>query len=414
MQSQTPDQDSPSRLGTLPGNVRRALRSLGLLALLMAPPALFVQAAAPCVDVTLPSAAAGNDETLALDEYFQGKVSVDGKNVTIKYDFRNKKQMRDFKDRVPWPIERRDGQKIAWYDEKLEVVGNAGARHVAEWKGVVQVKATVKVDNDRDIGAYLSPSNGNDDYATFTLTEHFFHTWNGKTGGTNSIIKFGNQWRERGSTNDFIGFRYVSRKPPRPPLAVGDTITFTFGINKGKLTMTQGDMELKGNDRGKKLKSFFVGFYAIKGRAMFDNIEMTGVLNPEWLDHEKLELRVNESAATGEGLDEATQALVEQHKAGKARSTRKLVNIVGDDAEPRATREALIAVLSAGPKAAARQVQDLLYNSSEEVRTDGIAIIKALLGKDWGYKPKSSDDARGKAIRSMNEDLTKDPSLLEG
>ncbi len=387
---------------------------MGLICLLLLPPAVFLQAAGPRVALSLDSAAA-DDETLALDEYFKGKVSLDGKAVTIKYDFRKKTQLRDFKDRVPWPIERRDGQKIAWYDEKLEVVGNSGARHIAEWKGTVQVKATVKVDNDRDIGAWLSPSNGNDDYATFTLTEHFFHTWNGKTGGTNSIIKFGKQWRERGSTKDFIGFRYVSRKPPRPRLAVGDTITFTFGINKGKLTMTQGDMELKGNDRGKKLKSFFVGFYAIKGRAMFDNIEMTGELNPEWMDHEKLELRVNESAVTtGDGLDEATLALVEQHKAGKARSTRKLIKIVGDDAEPRPTRETLIAVLSAGPKAAARQVQDLLYSSSEEIRTDGIAIIKALLGKDWGFKPKASESARGKAIRTMNADLTKDPSLLEG
>jgi hypothetical protein len=171
---------------------------------------------------------------------------------------------------------------------------------------------------------------------------------------------------------------------------------------------------LKGNDRGKKLKTVFVGFYALNGRAMFDNIEMTGVLDPEWMDHEKLELRVKQSVATGEGFDEATQALVEEHKAGKARSTRKLVKMVGDDAQPRPLREALIAVLSAGPKAAARHAQDLLYSNSEEVRTDGIAIIKALLGKDWGYKPKASESARGKAIRSMNDDLTKDPSLLEG
>ena len=413
MHSHSPDAAMNPRPDALPSGLRTLLRAFGLLSLLLLPPAIFIQAAAPYVALDLDEAVA-EDETSALDEYFNAKVSLDGKTVTLKYDFRDKKQMRDFKDRVPWPIERRDGQKIAWYDEKLEVVGNSGARHVAEWKDTVQVKVTVTVDNDRDIGAWLSPSNGNDDYATFTLTEHFFHTWNGKTGGTNSIIKFGKQWRERGSSNDFIGFRYVSRKPPRPKLAVGDTKTFTFGLHKRKLTMTQGDMELKGNDRGKKLKTFFVGFYAIEGRAMFDNIEMTGVLNPEWLDHEKIDLRVNVSTAAGGGLDEETQAWIEQHKAGKARSTRKLVKLVADTGVERPTREALIKVLSAGPKAAARQAQDLLYSKSEEVRTDGIAIIKALVGKDWGYKPKASEGARSKAIQQMNEDLTKNPSLLEG
>ncbi|MDJ0974900.1 MAG: hypothetical protein QNJ98_10610, partial [Planctomycetota bacterium] len=215
-----------------------------------------------------------------LDEFFNGQiVALEGKQVTIRYDFRKKDQAKDFTDSVPWPITKRKDQRVKWFDEKLEVVGNSGARHIAEWKGNVMVKVRVHFDHDKDIGAWMSPINGANDYATFTFREFFFHNWNKKTGGQDSIIKFGNQWREKGSSDDYIGFRYIARRPPKVVPSAGETKDMTFGIQKGKLLMTTKEFELKGKDRGKKLKKYFIGFYAIKGRALFDNIEITGTIN---------------------------------------------------------------------------------------------------------------------------------------
>lgn len=366
--------------------------------------------------VTAPDAEAADKK--ALDEYFKGKViALDGKTVTLRYDFSKKEQLKDFTDNVPWPIEKRKDQGIKWFDERMEVVGNSGARHVAEWAGDVLVKARVTLDGDRDIGGWLSPVNGADDYATFTLREFFFHTWNGKTGGQNSIIKFGKQWREKGSSNDYIGFRYVDRRPPKAKVEVGATQDISFGLQEKKLVMTSPGQALKGKDRGKKLKKYFVGLYAIKCRALFDNVEITGRLNDEWLRHVKVELRTSKpltGPSTGPTLDEETLGLIAEHKTGKGtKPTRKLIEILKDVGVARPVREAVRDGLSEGSKKTVRYAQDLLYSRELEVRQDGIAIIKAHVGKDWGFNPKGSESSRSKAIQAMNDELKKKPSMLD-
>lgn len=352
----------------------------------------------------------------ALDEYFRGTVvSLKDKVVCLRYDFRDKEQAKDFDDRVPWPIERRDSQGVKWFDEQLEVVGNSAARHVAEWTGDITVKVTITCDGEEDIGGFLTPINGAKDFATFTLVEKFFHAWDNSSGGTHSIIKFGNQWRERGSTNDFIGFRYVDRKPPKDDLKVGAVVPITFGIEKKKLVMTTPQVELKGKDRGKRLTKFFLGLYAIKGRALFDNVEICGTLNDAWLRAEGVDLRIASpvEAVTG-ALDADTQELISEHKGGKSSATRKLIRMVGDVGLPRALREQLVAALAAGPKSTVKYIRDLLYDPSEEIRADAIGIIKALLGKDWGYKASAKESKRSKAIQKMNDELKENPALLDG
>lgn len=373
--------------------------------------ALLALAAGPGAD----SASAADQKTL--DEYFNGQiVALEGKQVTIRYDFRKKDQAKDFTDNVPWPITRRKDQGVKWFDEKLEVVGNSGARHVAEWKGDVEVKVRVHFDHDKDIGAWLSPINGANDYATFTFREFFFHTWNKKTGGQDSIIKFGNQWREKGSTDDYIGFRYIARRPPKEVPTAGETKEMTFGIQKGKLLMTTDEFELKGKDRGKKLKQYFIGFYAIKGRALFDNIEITGTLNDAWVRHVGLELKTSKpiNAEKPTELDDETKALIADHKTGKrSKATRELVDLLKDVTVARPVRVAIRDALFEGPKMTARYAQDLLYSRELEVREDGIEIIKAHLGKDWAFNPKGSEGSRRKAITAMNEELKKKPGMLK-
>jgi len=357
-------------------------------------------------------------ERKTLDQFFHGEViALEGKRLTLRYDFKQKDQLKDFTDNVPWPITRRKDQHIRWFDEKLEVVGNSGARHIAEWKGDILVKTTVRLDNDKDIGGWLSPINGADDYATFTLREFFFHEWNGKTGGQHSIIKFGKQWREKGSSNEYIGFRYVDRRPLQKTLKVGDVQQIQFGLQKKKLVMSTPEFNLKGKDRGKRLKKFFVGFYAIKGRALFDNIEISGTLNDAWLKHVNVVVQTSKpiNAEKPTELDEETIARIEAHRSGKStKATRALVDILKDKSVARPVREAVRDALCEGLKKTVRYVQDLLYSRELEVRQDGIAIIKAHLGKDWGFNPKSSEGSRSKAIQAMNEELKKKPSLLNG
>ena len=108
-----------------------------------------------------PSLQAADEETggKALDEFFQGRITALEKNVvTIRYDFSDEKQLEDWVEGNPWPIERVSGQGVNWVDEKLEIVGNTATRHTAEWMKDIRVTATIRLDGEKDIGGFLVPA----------------------------------------------------------------------------------------------------------------------------------------------------------------------------------------------------------------------------------------------------------------
>jgi hypothetical protein len=352
----------------------------------------------------------------ALDEYFRGAVvGLDGTTVTLRYDFQDAEQVKDWVDRIPYRIKQREGQGIRWFDDRLEVVGNAGARHKAEWMGDILVTATFVPDMEKDFGGYLSPVTETEDFATFTFVETWFHAFDNSAGGTNSIIKFGAQWREGNASEDYIGFRYVSRKPPKEKPAPGKPIRASFGLQKKKLVFVLPEYELKGADKGERLTRFFLGFYAIKGRLLIDNVEIQGQLATDWLRREEVELRTTKpiGAAPSDEIDEPTRALLKEHAEGSGKATRSLLGIATDETRSEAVREAVVAALCSGPKKAVRHVLDLLYSPQEPVREVGIRIVKALLGEDFGYKAKGSEKSRDAALKKLTEELRKDPDLLK-
>jgi hypothetical protein len=355
------------------------------------------------------------ESTKALDEYFAGKVvGLEKGVVTLRYDFRDRAQVKDFLDRIPYRIKQRKGQGIKWFDERLEIVGNAGARHKAEWIGDVLVTATFVPDMKQDFGGYLSPVTETEDFATFTFVETFFHAYDNSAGGSNSIIKFGAQFRESGATMEYTGFRYVDRKTPKVKPKVGKAMRASFGLQRRKLVFSPPEQNLKGSDRGKKLKHFHVGLYAIKGRLLVDNVEIQGKLAKDWMKREKVELRTATpiGEAASDQVDDETRELLKKHAKGSSRATRALLDVVKDESRSAAVREAVVEALSVGPKKAVRNAIDLLYHPEEVVREYGIRIISALLGKDYGYKPGASESKRAAAVRRLNEDLKSNPGLL--
>jgi hypothetical protein len=350
-----------------------------------------------------------------LDVYFKGRVlALKGKDVTLRYDFRDKAQLDDWREGVPWPIEKVPGQGIQWFDERLEVKGNAGARHRAEWSGELWVTCTLTLDGEKDMGGVLIPADEGDSYAAFSLVETYFHAWDKKDGKSHGIMKFGKQWREAGSTSDFVGFRYVVERPPGTAPKAGDVTSFAFGIQEGKLGLDVPEFQLRGKDPGKRFKEYRPGFYTIKGRMLVDDVVLTGRLSDAWLSQEKVALRTQEPLPdlTTE-VDAATRQLVSDYAAGKAPAA-DLVRAVGDGGTYKPARDALAEALSAGPRKAVKAVIDLLYRPDVESRAYGAAIVKRLLGKDYGYQPKASEEKRSEAIQKLNEDLKKNPTLLDG
>ena len=120
-------------------------------------------------------------------------------------------------------------------------------------------------------------------------------------------------------------------------------------------------------------------------------------------------------AAGASELDEATRKLIAEHKAGAGRkATRALLAIIKDGTGGDAVQGPVLAALELGPRKTAQYAIELLYHPEPRVREAGIRIIKAHLGKDYGYHPKASEKKRSAAIQKLQEDIEKHPNLLEG
>lgn len=228
---------------------------------------------------------AEGEEGTPLDRYFKGKVeSFDDGVLRLRYDFESKDQMQDWFEGVPFPIRRRKPPVVEVADGKLRIVGSSGAQHVAVWTHEVEVTCTLKLVSTRDVGGMLVPHSGEHDFATFTVREFFFHSWDrGQKGGQHSIIKFGDQWRESGFNDEFIGFRYVTRKKPSKELEAGQSLPFTFGLRREKLFMVFPGVKLKGKDLGTPLDLYHPGFYVAKGEVKIEEVTIEGRLDEAWM-----------------------------------------------------------------------------------------------------------------------------------
>ena len=353
------------------------------------------------------------DDPVPLDRAFKGRVvAFDGKTVTIRYDFRTEEQLQDWPEEKPFPIEKFQGEQgVSWFDQRLEIQGNTGAQHRGVWKGDIEVTCRLKADGERDIGGFLTPVPESEDFATFTLVERYFHGWDGSQGGTHSIIKFGKQWRERGSSSDFIGFRYGQRRPPPKPLKPGATFDFGFKLKGGNLFMKVDDLEMKSKDRGKRLKVMRPGLYTVAGRCLFDDVTIKGKLDPAWLKKENIAWRVDGLIGEIE-VDPEKLELIDAYPKGEAEAS-DLVGIVGDSGMPEKIRKAAAKALSEGSRKAVRPAIELLYSTDEKARVMGAEIVKALLGNTFGYRAKGSEKSRSAAIRRLNQTLKDHPELLE-
>ena len=140
----------------------------------------------------------------------------------------------------------------------------------------------------------LTPESETNDFATCTIREFFFHSWDqGQQGGQHSIIKFGDQWREYNADDDYIGFRYLARKRPPKRLKEGQTFTFAFGLKHEKIYMEFLDVKLKGKDLGVPLQVYRPGFYSVRGGLIVDDVEIVGRLDAEWLQSKGIAPRVD-------------------------------------------------------------------------------------------------------------------------
>jgi hypothetical protein len=356
------------------------------------------------------------DAPQALDEAFHGAViGLKGTTVRLRYDFSDPAQAKDWTETVPWPIAKDAGDKIAVSDGRLSVRGSVGAQHVAEWEGDVSLTFRLIPDGVKDIGGFLDDPDTNDDYATFSIGETYFHNWDAKTGGDTGMMKFGKQWGSKGFP---IGFRYMTqRRPPTDPVP-GKPIAFAFGRKGGKDFLNMDDLSMEAAEPGNRMKLVTPGLYAIKSSMTVDDLVIEGTLAPSWLEKHRVALRtvkpipVDAPAATP--IDPAVQAMIAAYQKGGTASPTELVGVVCDAARSDGDRQAAAAALKAGPHRALPAFADVLGNADASIRAVGLDLVKSMTGKTYGYEPRAGEKARREAVQRFLKDLDDHPDLLKG
>ena len=355
---------------------------------------------------------------VALDAFFHcAVIGLDGTKVKLKYDFSNAEQKADWVEGVPWRIAKDTADGIEVAQGRLAVRGSVGARHIAEWEGDLLVTCRMIPDGTKDIGAYLGSEEAPDDYVTFSIGETYFHNWDNKAGGETGMMKFGKQYVVGSGKAGFVGFRYLASRMPTADTVPGKTSLFAFGRKGPSVLLTVDDLKLDSHEPPKLLPSLEPGFYAIKSSVAVDDVVLEGTISPKWLAAHKVGLRtirpIVSGAEVAAAVDPAVQALVDAYKK-PGESPAKLVDLLKDSTRPEADRQAAIGALKSGPRKAVNAVIDLLYSTEVKVRALGIDIVKALLGKSYGYEPKAGEKSRGDAVKRLNKDLQDHPELTQG
>jgi hypothetical protein len=248
---------------------------------------------------------------------------------------------------------------------------------------------------------------------TYTLVETVFHGWDGKPGGGTGMIKFGAQWKE--DPADSNGFRYMSLRTLSPGPSAGTPLAVRFGRRGPKAFMVVADLDLDAPEPGNRMAIVTPGFYSIKSSLSVDDVVLEGTLAKRFVTANRIVLKTEKplEPETAVATDPAVVAMVGAYASGKEPAA-SLVKVVGDVSRPAADRTVAADALKRGPRRAVPAVLDLLYHVDVGVRGTGSEIVKALLGKDYGFEPKASEKHRAAAIQRLNADLQKHPELLEG
>ncbi len=358
---------------------------------------------------------------VALDAFFKGAViGVDGPRIKLRYDFSSPAQQDDWIQGVPWNIAKDKADGIGIGEGRLQIRGNVGARHVAEWEGDLLISCKLVPDGVKDIGGYLSTPDSSSDYVSFTIAETYFHKWDNKPGGDTGMMKFGKQFSTGNGKGGYVGFRYLDFRKPETEPASGRTSAFAFGRRLSNVLLTLDDTKLDSLEPGNKMRIVQAGFYAIQSSMAVDDVVIEGTLAPRFIQAKRLALKTAKPLTTDApgpqappGVDPAVAATLAAYKAGTL-TAPKVVQIVGDPTRSDLDRDAAASALRLGPHRALPAVVDLLYSPDLKSRTYGIEIVKGIAGKTYGYDPKASEKARAAAVRRLNEDIAQHPDLLQG
>ena len=304
-----------------------------------------------------------------------------------------------------------------WFDDRLEIKGSTGARHLAEWTGDVWVTATL--DARRRQGPRRLP----DPRGRRRLVRHVHARRDvlprlGREGRRPAQHHQVRQAVARGRQR-----RGLHRLPLRGPAARrrrrsrrATPCRSPSASRRASSRWTRADFELRGRaTAARSFKTYRPGFYAIKGRMLVDNVTITGRLSDEWLAEggSRSAPRSPSPRRRRPGSTRQTQALVDRLRRGHRPPPPTWSRRSATPAPPRPPGTPWP---RRSPRGRARPSGRCSTCSTARDRVPDLraGIVKRLLGKDYGFTRRAGEEQRSDGDPTPQRRPEEEPGLLEG
>ena len=227
-------------------------------------------------------------------------------------------------------------------------------------------------------------------------------------------------------SSGLVNWRDIFKSNVNSDVKIGQDILIKSSKNGFKEFCRIGTKEGRGSSKGKSraMSSYQIGFWVHHTRVTIDDLTISLELTDEFLALNNLKGEIEKEPVAKppekgplagiEGVPPRVLEQVEAYAAGKG-SSLKVVAALENTALPVKAREAIAKAIIArkDPKVVPVLI-DSLYSDHIKTRKLAISIVKVIVGKDFGYRFKSSEKKRSKAIQKLNKHMFKDQGRYYG
>ena len=357
----------------------------------------------------------GEQAKKALNKAFKGRITkIKKKRVTIYYDFEEQDQLQDFEDARPPRLLDASQSRFYIRGGRLVLEGSSAIRHKMEGEGELRAVFYVSFSRQWNVGAVITEPVLSDFYVVYTLFDQRFNR-----SGMMYIGACGLHEDEGADTDmALVNFRDIFGSNIKKKAKPGMWVEVEVAKDGWDKFFRVGDVSGSGSSRGKTkdMRKYQFGLFVHENSARFDDLMITFELTDEFLELNDLKAEIiedyEEIPKTGplagiRGVPPTIRARIESFAAG-GEGMRDVAKAMSKESLPKKAREVACQVLCEirNPRCIPTVI-DGLYSQDKLARQLSIKVVKAIVGKNFGYSATASEKNRSKALQKLNAYLAK-------
>lgn len=353
-----------------------------------------------------------------VETFFKGKiVKLEGRSIELAYDFATATQLEDFEPSIPFRAIKTIASSLM--NGQLHLTGTGSFRHKAIFGETIAAAVTLTPVKNRDFGLAVTEERESEVFTLYCLYDRYFGAGDNVHVPQNMIIKFIPR-DPKVNTDGRQDWRYCGSRGQKPEIERGVPYKVTMERAANESRFTVADWESKGKEASRDLTSQRFALYAYDGDFKADDLTLRGMLDPAYIERNKIDLASwkppapegspASGAPAGVGAVPEAAARLRARIAGYPLETKpsEMAALLRDPSLPADVRaEAVQKAVATGQKKIVPFLVDGLYAEDEASRRDSYEVLTKLCAKSFGYRADAAPEARKKAIPAINEYLKK-------